>query len=165
MGWLGKIFGSSGAQEKMVDGAISGLDKLFYTKEEKSDDHKEMVKHSATVLMDWIKNSQGQNLARRVLAFAIAGTWLFQYWVAMMVGIYGGTIEPMVLIAEKMEVNPALAQVERIQIAIGNNADGMTGAMMLIIGFYFAAPHLSKIIGPAMDKFAGIKIGKQPAAQ
>jgi len=29
----------------------------------------------------------------------------------------------------------------------------VTGAFMLVIGFYFAAPHLSSIVGGAMDKF------------
>jgi len=34
------------------------------------------------------------------------------------------------------------------------HADSMTGAVMLILSFYFAAPHLDKVVGPAMERFA-----------
>jgi hypothetical protein len=31
---------------------------------------------------------------------------------------------------------------------------------MLVLGFYFAAPHLDKVVGVAMNKFAGSKKDK-----
>ena len=38
---------------------------------------------------------------------------------------------------------------------IRNGGDQVTGAMMLVLGFYFAAPHLDKVVGTAMNKFSG----------
>jgi hypothetical protein len=37
---------------------------------------------------------------------------------------------------------------------VGDYAEQMNGAMMLILGFYFAAPHLGKVVDKAMAKFA-----------
>jgi len=33
----------------------------------------------------------------------------------------------------------------------------LNGAVMLILAFYFAAPHMGAMIGQAMDKFGGKK--------
>ena len=44
-------------------------------------------------------------------------------------------------------------------IGVGGYADGMTGAMMLIIGFYFAAPHMGQFVNSAMDRFSKTKTG------
>ena len=40
---------------------------------------------------------------------------------------------------------------------IAERAESMNGAMMLILGFYFAAPHIGQIVTGAMDKFSGKK--------
>jgi hypothetical protein len=48
-------------------------------------------------------------------------------------------------------------QVSQSAMAIGERADSMTGAMMLILAFYFAAPHMDKIVGAALGKFGGNK--------
>ena len=38
-----------------------------------------------------------------------------------------------------------------------SNADMMSGAVMLILAFYFAAPHMDKIVEGALNKFGGNK--------
>ena len=151
-GILGKIFGSEKAMEKTVDAGISALDKLFYTKEEKSEDaakraeadRAERVK-LAGILVEWLNTSKGQNLARRFLAFAIAGTWLAQYWFIMVASVSAVWAET------KMTVD----KLEQSVDVISSTADGMTGAMMLILGFYFAAPHIGSIVQGAMQRFGG----------
>ena len=96
------------------------------------------------MLIKWMEGTQGQNLARRVLALAIAGVWLLQY---VLMGIMA-SIAPWM---SNWETSEHLhASVE----ALSAGADQMTGAMMLLLGFYFAAPHLSSIITPAMEKFS-----------
>lgn len=166
MSWIGKLFGSSKAAEKMVDATISGLDKLFYTSEEKSQDRMEMDKFAGNMFIEWQKNTQGQNISRRVLALGIAFTWLFQYWVSMLLNVYASTLSPTISknnaggIGNEQIINPHVSQIENISDAVGNNADAMTGAMMLLLGFYFAAPHMGAIVGSAMKKFGSVKIGK-----
>ena len=151
MSFLGTLFGGSKAADKMVDATVSGLDKLFYTKEEQSDDRKEMNIFAGNMFIEWQKNTQGQNLSRRILALSIAGTWLAQYWASMIINIITASTEG------------DTTKLDRVSEAIGGNADAMTGAMMLLLGFYFAAPHLGKIVDGAMTKFSEVKIGKQAA--
>lgn len=142
--FIGRMFGTEKAVETAVNGVVSGFDKLIYTKEEKAEDERKTVTQAREVMLRWFENSQGQNVARRVLAFLIAGTWLFMYlasFVVSLLAIWASTD----VIAARMQATAAVT---------GGYADGMTGAMMLIIGFYFAAPHLSKIVEPALARFA-----------
>ncbi len=42
--------------------------------------------------------------------------------------------------------------------ALDAKADRMSGAVMLILAFYFAAPHMDKIVVGALEKFGGKKL-------
>ena len=148
MGFFGRLFGTEAAAEKLVETTAAGLDKLFYTGEEKVEDAMEMRKWAGKMFIEWQKNTQGQNLSRRILALSIAGTWLFQYWASMMINIASAFIS-----------DPGLIDsLQQASMAVSNNADSMTGAMMLLLGFYFAAPHMDKLVSAAMEKFSGVKI-------
>ena len=94
MSFLGRLFGSEKAMEAGVDGLKSGLDKLFYTKEEKAEDLAKSASEARGVLIDWFKNSQGQNLSRRALALMIAGTWLFLYIASAALDVAAIWIDP-----------------------------------------------------------------------
>jgi hypothetical protein len=144
--FIGKLFGTEKAVASMVDGVKGGMDALFYTKQEKTRDEQEFLNRAADRVLEWIDKSQGQNIARRMLAIIIAGTWLSQYAFATILSVSA-------IWVEKPDKITASAEI------IGANADGMTGAMMLILGFYFAAPHLAKIVGPAMERFGSRKFG------
>ena len=71
MNILASIFGSAKNTETIVDGATKGLDKLFFTKEEKSEANQK--------LSDWylkyLAATQPQNLARRLIAMIVVGVW------------------------------------------------------------------------------------------
>ncbi len=71
MNILAAIFGSSKNTETIVDGAVSGLDKMFFTKEEKAE--------ANIQLGDWylkyLSATQPQNLARRLIAMIIVLLW------------------------------------------------------------------------------------------
>ena len=68
---IGAIFGSSKNTETVVNGAVSGIDKLFYTKEEKAEN---AVKMSEWFLR-YLEATQPQNLARRFIALIIVCLW------------------------------------------------------------------------------------------
>ena len=141
MSIIGRIFGSDEAISKGIETVAKGFDALIYTEEEKSTDKAKSVTEARKMLIDWISSSQGQRLSRRVIALSITGVWLFMYVVSMFVNICA-------VWAEKPENVTATAKI------IGNYADSMNGAVMLILGFYFAAPHLSDIVKPAIEKFS-----------
>lgn len=70
---FGAIFGSSKNTETIVNGAVSGLDKLFYTDEEKA----EGMEKTREWFLRYLEASQPQNLARRFIAMAVVGLWAF----------------------------------------------------------------------------------------
>lgn len=75
------------------------------------------------MIIDWIRASQGQNLARRVIALSITFTWL-----SIIVAALFGAVE-------KEAVDRAFEA-----------ANAMDGPVMLILAFYFAAPHLGSVV-------------------
>jgi uncharacterized membrane protein YgcG len=72
MGILANIFGNNDHATKVIDGASKGLDKIFFTKEEKADANSKL----AEWYLKYLSATQPQNLARRVIAFLIVGLWV-----------------------------------------------------------------------------------------
>ena len=143
MGIIGRLFGSPAAIEGMVQGVTNGLDALIYTEEEKAGDRAKAITEARSMIVNWMDKTQGQNLSRRILAIIITLTWLIQYAIAAGLNIA-------VIWVESVEM---AAKIKESAAIVGNNADSMTGAMMLILAFYFAAPHMAAIVGPAMERF------------
>lgn len=137
---LGKIFGSETAINKTIDTVSSGLDKLYYSDEEKADDAAKGRTEARQMIVSWMEATQGQNLARRLLALMVTTTWLLMY-VSALIGS---------IIASWQDDPAKWLQSSEL---IGDYADGMSGAVMLILGFYFAAPHMSSIAEKALTNF------------
>lgn len=140
---IGKIFGSEKAIEGAVKGISNSLDVLVYTDEEKANDAALERQKARAMVIDWMQATSGQALARRLIACSITMIWLLQYvfgW-AMVAGAVFSDPE----IAARMKEASEITQ---------EHSDGMTGAVMLILSFYFAAPHLDKVVGPAMERFS-----------
>ena len=70
---LNAIFGSSKNTETIVNGASAGLDKLFFTAEEKADTNAKV----ADWFLRYLEATNPQNLARRFIAFAVVALWCF----------------------------------------------------------------------------------------
>jgi len=143
--FVGKMLGSDKAIEKGIDTISNGLDKLVYTDEEKAEDGAKERALARQSLVKWLDATQGQNLARRLLALIVTATWLLMYLATTGLAIAG------------IWLTDSAAQLKAAADVIGDRATEMNGAMMLILGFYFAAPHLGSIVGVAMNKFGGAK--------
>jgi len=146
-GFLGRLFSSNKAVEEGVSAISNGIDKLFYTSEEKAENEMKVRQKAGELLVSWMGATQGQNIARRLLAIMIAFTWLFMYLIAAGLNVCVVWFQDPVLVQN-------LQSSAKI---IGERATEMNGAMMLILGFYFAAPHMSSIVNVAMERFAGNK--------
>ena len=146
---MGKIFGSEKALESAVSGINRGLDALVYTDEEKAQDAALERQKARSMVVEWMGNTTGQKLARRLIAVSITFVWLLQYIAAWGLVVAAIFVDPET--GERLKEASALTQ---------EHSDGMTGAIMLILSFYFAAPHMDKIVGPAMERFA--KTNKKP---
>ena len=89
MSFFGKVFGSDAAIDKVIGHGKELLDDAFYTDEEKAADRAQAARETRGLINEWIKNSQGQNLARRVLALSIGFVWLGLFLIATLLDIAG----------------------------------------------------------------------------
>ena len=139
---IGKIFGTDKAITSVIDNVSKGLDALVYTDEEKAGDAAKDRAAARGMVIKWMESTQGQNLARRLIALCIVVIWLLQYLCGMILSVVGIWVSNPEKIFESAEI-------------IGVFAERMNGAVMLILGFYFAAPYMGSIVQGAMTKFGG----------
>ncbi len=132
MSFWGKLFGSDKALTAVVDGVSSGLDKLVYTDEEKADAAARERTEARQMVVGWMAATQGQNLARRLIALSITGVWLIDIILAQVAGAVAIFVEDS-------------AKVEELAKFMMEGAMEMNSAVMLILAFYFAAPHMGDI--------------------
>lgn len=138
--FLGKLFNSEKALEATVKAVTSGLDKLVYTDEEKADAAAGNRSEGRRMIIEWMEKSSGHNLTRRFLAISISLTWLSMYIGA------GVTAVTSAFVSEPESWQLASQYLLSYSLS-------MNGAVMLLLGFYFAASHIDKIVGVAMNKF------------
>jgi hypothetical protein len=144
MSFWGKIFGTDKAIEGGVNMVRDGLDALVYTDEEKAGYAAKERTEARQMVVKWMESTQGQNLARRLIALSITAVWLLMYIVSLIMSLTAVWVEsPQQWIAS--------AKV------IGGYSESMNGAMMLILAFYFAAPHMGDIASAALNKFSSRK--------
>ena len=142
MSFWGKIFGTEKALTGIVDGVTNGLDALVYTDEEKASDATKERSEARLMVVKWMELTQGQNLARRLIALSITAVWLLMYLIKSAVAVVSVWVDSPDMWLDTAKV-------------VGDSAESMNGAMMLILAFYFAAPHMGDIARAAMNKFSG----------
>jgi hypothetical protein len=140
MSFWGRLFGTDAAIEKTIDTVSNGLDKLYYSDEEKADDARKDRSEARRMIVDWMSATNGQNLARRVLALSITFVWLSMY----VAGAIGSIVSVWV-------DNPD-NWIKSSDMIFGYAKD-LNAAVMLILSFYFCAPYM----GNAVDRFINRK--------
>jgi len=146
-GFLGKVFGTDKALGAVVDGVTNGLDALVYTDEEKANDAAADRSEARKMVVAWMAATQGQNLARRLIALSITGVWLGMYLL--------GVLCSMCAVFTNAEGTITATKITIVGTLAKQSATDMNGAIMLILSFYFAAPYAGKIIQQALGKMKG----------
>lgn len=141
MSFWGRLFGTEKALEAAVSGVSNGLDKLIYTDEEKAEAAANDRSEARKMVVGWMQATQGQNLARRFLALMITGVWLLQYVLSQIFGALALVVD-----------NPAA--LESLAQFLQDGAGDMNSAVMLILAFYFAAPHMGDIAKAVTGRLA-----------
>jgi len=77
---LGWLFGGSSAADKTVSSIASGVDKIFYTAEEKS----EASQKGFELFIEYQKATQPQNVARRLIAMIITALFALLLLIAVL---------------------------------------------------------------------------------
>lgn len=143
--FFGKLFGTEKALEGVVDGVTNGLDKLVYTDEERANDAAADRSEARKMIVQWMASTQGQNLARRVISLAITGIWLGMYLLSVLCG--------MVAVFVNSSGAVTAAKVNAVGAIAKDAAYDMNPAVMLILAFYFAAPHMGDIAKAVTNRF------------
>ena len=139
-----KIFGKLFASDKVVDSGISLIDKAFYTDEERAEDKQRASDRKDQLVIDWIEASKGSNIARRFIAVLVTLLWVFLF-------VFGWAVSQYAIWSEKLTIE----KLKLIQEANAPYLEQATGAMMLVLGFYFAAPYMGDIAKGALSRFSG----------
>ena len=140
MAFWGKLFGSDAALKSVVDNVSAGLDALVYTDEEKATDGAKERSEARQMVVGWMAATQGQNLARRLIALSITGVWLL--------GIIGEkVVSGFAVFADDS------AQLQELAKIMSEGSRDMSSPVMLILAFYFAAPHMGDIAKAVTSKF------------
>lgn len=140
MSIFGKLFGTDSAVEKTIDTAGGLLDKAFYTDQEKAADRSEARREVQAMVIRWMEATTGSRLARRILAIAITFTWLSLFLTATIISVAA------IFVTE----GARLIQASEL---LDTRSETMTPAVMLILGFYFAAPYMGDLAKGALEKF------------
>jgi len=142
--FIGRMFGSSKAGEKIIDGAISGIDKLWYTDEEKAQDAAQAKREVMTVYMSWMESTQGSRIARRLLALIAALMWAVQQIGAVILQLAAVWHDDAVVIGK-------LVQGSEILQAGANDTSTLVA---VVFAFYFGGPAAVDISKNALNAFA-----------
>lgn len=143
MSFWGKLFGTEKALNGIVDGVSKSLDALVYTDEERATDAAKERTEARQMVVGWMAATKGQNLARRLIALSITGVWLFMYLLSVFCSMAA------VFITDATNS----AQVTAVGVISKGSAEDMNPAVMLILAFYFAAPHMGDIAKAVTNKF------------
>jgi hypothetical protein len=161
MGILGKIFGTDKAIESGLNMIYKAGDALFYTDQEKAADKENKIKQVHQFMNDWMETTKGQNIARRTLAISITFVWLSMYIVSTLMGVAAPWLDSAIPLNDLgVAIEGYVSTYDKLMassFALDNKADRMSGAVMLILAFYFGAPYMGKIVEGALSKFGGNK--------
>jgi hypothetical protein len=141
--FFGKLFGTDAAADNIINRGFDLVDKSFYTKQEQGEAALKAEAEARGLIVEWLQATTGSRLARRALAFMITGTWLFMYIAATLLSFAA------------VWVNDTLtgARLTASTTLLDGRIETMTSPVMLILGFYFAAPYMGDLARGALEKF------------
>lgn len=139
-GFLGRLLGSKDAIQDVVSNVRDGLDALVYTDEEREHDAKAERAEAREMLIEWLRATQGQNLARRLIALIVVSLWVALYSFAAILATVGAW---------------AGAEFTNAAGMLHDFANGMSTELMLVLAFYFGATHMAKLIDLGIAKSRG----------
>lgn len=142
-GFVGKLFGSDTATTAFLDHVSSGVDKLYYSAEEKADDKAAAAKEANSAYISWLNATSGSNLARRFIAIVVTVVWASQYVLSMILSCIAPWVTSEATVKALMETSKLLQA----------NGDQGNAAFMVVLGFYFLSNHAAPMFEAATKMF------------
>jgi len=147
LSWIGKLFGSDKAAKSLVDNLSSGIDKIWYTDQEKSEDKQSAIKEANQVYMQWLQSTSGSSIARRFIAIVVTIVWASQYVFSLVFSMLAPWMTDPEVVKNMMETSKALSQ----------NGEQGNAAFMVVLGFYFLGNKADAMFTAAVEKMTGNK--------
>ena len=144
---FGKMFGTEKALTGIVSGVTSALDSLCYTDQERSQDAAKERSEARGMVVGWMESTKGQNISRRFIAISTTTVWLSQIILGQIISIVAIFVG-----------DASTEKLSAVTDILNSGADDMSGIVMLVFGFYFAAPHMGKMAQAFVDGRAA-KVG------
>jgi hypothetical protein len=161
MSFFGRLFGSSKAGEKLVSDLSSGVDKMFYTSEEKADDAAQARREGYAVYMEWLKSTTGSRIARRVIAFLITVPWAIAQGLSAILDAitpFVSGIETVKVLVDGVIVEKLVMNSEKWTLAadsLSENASQNNGLIGVVLLFYFGGPAAIDGVKGLVNKWVG----------
>jgi hypothetical protein len=162
-GILGRIFGSAEAGDKLVDGAVSAIDKLWYTEEEKADDRAKAKTEVMAVYTAWLQSTSGSRIARRIIAFAITMPWCIGLATSGLLSAIAPFIEGTQVVQQRVNgviVNVMVLNSDKVEQAadrLAEHANANNTLIGVVLLFYFGGPMASSGVEALVSRWAGNK--------
>ncbi|MCP4991944.1 MAG: hypothetical protein GY928_39605 [Colwellia sp.] len=150
--FLGRLFGGDKAGAAIVDSVSNGIDKIWYTAEEKAEATAQARTEGFAVYMEWLKSTSGSRIARRWIAMLVTGIWAIEHITAVIFSQIAVFINDLEKISKFIEASDRL-------FSHASNNNTLVGVVLL---FYFGGPAASVGIGAMVEKWTQ---GKQPNAR
>ena len=144
LGFIGKLFGSDKAAASIIDNVSKGIDKLWYTAEEKSEDKAKAVREGNQVYMTWLQSTTGSALARRFIAVVVTLVWSAQYLGSLLLSAIAPWMSDPLVIKAMMESADVLQ----------SNGEQGNAAFMIVLSFYYLGNKGDALIQAAVAKFS-----------
>lgn len=122
MGWLSFLTGGSKTAETVVDGAVNGLDAMFFTNEEKSVANQKILDWK----LDYAKATAGMSISRRIIVCGVVTAWMILVLLMIVMGTWMG------------------GEHDNVRFLFKVMKEIVATPFAIIVGFYFAAHLLSK---------------------
>lgn len=159
LGFLGRLFGSEKAGEKLVDGALSAVDKVWYTAEEKAEDAAKAKTEVMTVYMKWLESTSGSRLARRMIALMVTLPWFLAHTLSLLIDaitpFIDGTETISKMVEGKIVESTVLSSDKWITAAdsLSTNATENNALVGVVLLFYFGGPAAVDGVKGLVDKW------------
>lgn len=118
MGWFSNIFGSAekatAIVDKAADGIYNGVDKMFYTEEEKADATRQgWAMYLEFIKMAYFDQNSIRSITRRWIAAAIVATTLLSFFISLGFALAGraDVVDIVIALAEAYKIGWAFVTV------------------------------------------------------
>lgn len=142
-GFFGKMLGTDKAAGKVVDSITKGIDKIWYTDEEKSEDKAQARREGQQVFMSWIESTSGSRVARRMIAMVVTFIWATQYFLAM----------ALLAAVPWVDAPSTVEAMKASALSLHTSGEQIDGAMLFVLGYYFFADKSAAAVNAGVEMF------------